>query len=593
MKKTLLILLFFSCAIFAQNGNKKREFRAAWIATVSNIDFPSNKNLNPAQQQNEFIQLLDQHQQAGLNAVVVQIRSNADALYPSELEPWSEWLTGAQGRAPNPLYDPLTFMISECRKRGMEFHAWFNPYRAVSNITTAQLAANHVARRQPNWLLAYGNLRLLDPGQPEVRAWVTRVVMDVVRRYDVDGVHFDDYFYPYPVAGQVLNDDSTFAKFGRGFTDRGDWRRQNVDLLIKMVSDSIRQAKPYVKFGVSPFGIWKNKSASQPDGSDTRGLESFNDIFANSLLWAREGWTDYLAPQLYWNIGLAAADYEELVGWWTQNASNRHVYIGQAVYKINSDANWNATQMPRQLRMSRHLQGHIFYNTNTLNKNLLGFRDSLRTGFYQRPALPPLMAWKRGTPPPAPQNLVATLGPTGMALAWSRPAVGSQETAKIRSFGIYRFGPNESVNLEQWQALRAVLPAEVTTFVDTDPSSLTTPYVYVVTALNRLAEESGASNTARGNVITALEPAPLAGVELYQNFPNPFMESTTIRYSLPQAGWVRLQVLDALGRSIAEPVNAWKEAGTHEVALAQLPAGFYTYTLESMQGQQTKKMWKW
>lgn len=414
MKHISLFLFFcwFTHISTAQPVAPKREFRAAWIATVGNIDWPSAKGLSVAQQQTEFINILNQHQQAGLNAVIVQVRSVCDAIYASPTEPWAEVLTGRQGQ--NPGYDPLAFMIAECRKRGMEFHAWFNPYRAVSNSQTAVLDPNHVVRRRPDWLLAQGNLRILNPGLPAVRAYVTQVVMDVVRRYDIDGVHFDDYFYPYPVTGQSFSDDSTFVALPRGFTNRANWRRDNVDLLVKQVSDSIRAVKPWVKFGISPFGIWQNRNTAQPQGSATNGLQGYSDIYADSRKWIQEGWLDYVAPQLYWYIGLAVADYGVLAPWWrdailTGRFPDRHLYIGQAAYRVGNDpaAIWNqASQMPTQLRLNRQLgiQGSIYYNTNTLLKNPLGLRDSLRTAVYVRPALRPAMGWKDNTVPPAPQT---------------------------------------------------------------------------------------------------------------------------------------------------------------------------------------------
>lgn len=276
---TILFSFFIVFATLAQNP--KREFRGAWIATVSNIDYPSSKTLPSAQQQAEFIKLLDLHKQAGINAVMVQIRTNSDAFYPSKFAPWSEFLTGKQGKAPEPFYDPVAFMINECKKRGIEFHAWFNPYRAVANITTSVLDPKHIANIRPDWLLAYGNLRVLDPGNPEVIKHVTQVVLEVSNTYDIDGVHFDDYFYPYPVTGQTLNDSATYAKNSRGILNKADWRRDNVNILIKNISDSLKLKKPWVKFGISPFGIWQNKTSSQPLGSATNGLQGYSDIYCD------------------------------------------------------------------------------------------------------------------------------------------------------------------------------------------------------------------------------------------------------------------------------------------------------------------------
>ncbi len=577
-----LSLICISLKTIAQNP-PKREFRAAWIATVSNIDYPSSKTLTPEQQRNEFVNLLNQHQQAGLNAVVVQIRSNGDALYQSTLEPWSEVLTGKQGVAPNPVYDPLIFMVDETHKRGMEFHAWFNPYRAVPNINTTQLADNHIAKRRPDLLLPFGTLRILDPGHPESRAWVTRVVMDVVRRYDVDAVHFDDYFYPYPVAGTVLNDDSTYTKYNRGITNRADWRRENVDLLIKMVSDSIKSAKPYVKFGISPFGIWQNKSTAQPNGSDTRGLESYNDIFANSIKWTQQGWVDYMAPQLYWYIGLAIADYSILLNWWSKNANNRHLYIGQGAYRINADANWNAAEMPKQIRLNRNtanVQGSIYYNTNTLNKNLLGFRDSLRNNFYRYPALQPIMSWKKATNPPAPSSLIAVLASNGIQVKWTKPQTSIAEIDKIRGYVIYRFKDDEKVDLTNPKAIRTMIHDGSSEYLDIENPPSALKFTYVVTALDRLHNESNPSNEAAITVISANEEE-IAQTELFQNYPNPTSGRTIISYYLSKNTWVKLKIYDLMGREIRKVIDENQTMGKHEVEVDNLTKGIFIYTLET------------
>jgi len=257
---TFLTILISISTIYSQTIPPKREFRSVWIATVTNIDWPSSKTLSPSAQRTEYINILNKHKLNGLNAVVTQIRPSCDAFYQSPFEPWSEWLSGTQGVAPNPFYDPLIFMIDETHKRGMEFHAWFNPYRAVVNKNSSSVSSSHVSVVHPDWIREFGNLKLLDPGLPQVREYVAKVIMDVVRRYDIDGVHFDDYFYPYPQTGVVFQDSATFSNYPNGFTNKEDWRRNNVNLLIKALSDSIKAVKPHVKFGISPFAIWKNQS---------------------------------------------------------------------------------------------------------------------------------------------------------------------------------------------------------------------------------------------------------------------------------------------------------------------------------------------
>ncbi|WP_266365510.1 family 10 glycosylhydrolase [Tellurirhabdus rosea] len=581
MNYLFLALIFISTLAFAQ-PSPKREFRAAWVATVGNIDWPSSKTLTPEQQRAEFVNILNQHKQAGLNAVIVQVRSVADAIYPSPFEPWAEVLTGRQGRAPQPQYDPLQFMIGECRKRGLEFHAWFNPYRAVSNIQTATLDPNHVVVKHPDWLLAQGNLRILNPGLPEVRAYVTGVVMDVVRRYDIDGVHFDDYFYPYPETGKAFNDDSTYALYPRGIAGRADWRRDNVDLFVKMVSDSIRAAKPWVKFGISPFGIWQNKSASQPLGSDSRGLESYSAIYADSRKWFGQNWVDYIAPQLYWHIGNAAADFAKLLPWWSALNPGRHLYIGHGLYRVNNDADaaWkNPAQIPNQMRLLRqtaNVQGSIFYNTNSLNKNPLGVRDSLRTTLYNRPALLPPMPWKDATPPPAPLNLIATVRNNTAELHWNRPQAETGELGKIRQYAIYR-AENGQPDLGTILALTAT---DTLDFADTGLKPGVS-YTYVVTALDRLHNESPPSNALATAIVTGVPAAEIARTELLPVVPNPFRTSTRITYRLAEAGPVTLAVYDALGRMAGTLVQETQPAGEYSVYFdaGTLPDGVYIATL--------------
>jgi uncharacterized lipoprotein YddW (UPF0748 family) len=580
------VLFLFSFQLTAQN-NPKREFRGAWIAHVSNIDWPTNKTLTASAQQAEFIAILDHHKQAGINAVIVQIRASCDATYPSDIEPWSEWMTGQQGRSPN--YDPLAFMITETHKRGMEFHAWFNPYRAVINTNVSNVAASHISNQRPEWIQTYNLIKMLDPGLPAVRQYVVGVIMDVVRRYDIDAVHFDDYFYPYPQTGFTFADDNTFAANGRGITNKNDWRRDNVDLLIKMVGDSIKNAKKYVKFGISPFGIWKNQS-SDAQGSATNGLQSYSDIYGDSRKWVREGWVDYIAPQLYWSIGFTVAKYEVLTPWWAANSYGRHLYIGQASYRINNggtDANWSQPNlMPNELRLNRttpSVLGSIFYNTTSLRANLLGFTDSLKTNLYKTPALIPAMTWKDSVPPNKPTNLTANINAaqSSVTLSWTRPTAATDgETAKY--YVVYRFLVNETINLDKSAAIRSITTDTTTNFVDAfaNPAA----FVYVVTAVDRLHNESGASNS----VSVGTTPTEELSVKnrLEPNAPNPFSEFTTLRYSLGESGLVNLRIFDLSGRQIADLVNERQTVGDYSVEWRpnNVPSGVYIATLTTDNG---------
>jgi uncharacterized lipoprotein YddW (UPF0748 family) len=588
MLNRLLIVVFslFFLQITAQN-NPKREFRAAWIAHVSNIDWPSNKTLTAAAQRSEFTNILDYHKAAGMNAVVVQVRSSCDATYQSDIEPWSEWLTGQQGRSPG--YDPLAFMIAETHKRGMEFHAWFNPYRAVVSTTSSNIAASHVSNLHPDWIQTYNTIRVLDPGLPAVRQYVVGVIMDVVRRYDIDAVHFDDYFYPYPQTGFVFADDNTFAANGRGIANKNDWRRDNVDLLIKTVSDSIKTAKKYVKFGISPFGIWRNQS-SDPQGSATNGLQSYSDIYGDSRKWIREGWVDYIAPQLYWSIGFTVAKYEVLVPWWAGNASGRHVYIGQSSYRINSggtDANWTQpAQMPNQLRLNRSTPsvfGSIYYNTKSLIANPLGFVDSLKNNLYKTPALIPPMSWKDNVPPKAPTALTATINAaqTEVALNWTRPTAATDgETASY--YVVYRFLVGETINLDKVAAIRQITVDSTPRFVDAfaNPSA----FVYVVTAVDRLHNESVVSNAVTVGVTRTAEIVIKNRLE--PNAPNPFSEATTLRYTLEETGFINLKIYDISGRQVADLVNEQQTVGEYRVEWRPngLPSGVYIASLTTNGG---------
>ena len=598
--KKLFTLIIFSCVLFHLKAqNPKREFRGAWIATVGNIDYPTSKNLTTAQQQAEFIKLLDQHKQAGINAVMVQIRTNGDAFYPSELAPWSEFLTGRQGKAPEPFYDPILFMISECRKRGIEFHAWFNPYRAVANVNTSILDAKHVAIKHPEWLSPFGNLRVLDPGNPEVRKHVTQVVLEVTNKYDVDGVHFDDYFYPYPDPAGIIkyNDSTTYANNKRGILNKNDWRRDNVNLLVKAISDSIKSVKPWVKFGISPFGIWQNKSTAQPLGSATGGLESYNDIYCDTRTWLQKGWVDYVVPQLYWNIGLAVADYSKLVPWWADNSFDRHLYIGQAAYRINATDNttWqNTSHMPSQIRLNRatnKVQGSIYYNTNTLNKNPLGFRDSLITNFYKTPSLMPTMAWKDDIAPNVPQNLSVNLTNTGLELKWTKPTTGTSELEKIKGYVIYRFANNETVDINKTGAIRSIIYKDTTAFFDLQSTPQATRYTYVVTAFDRLQNESLPSNPSTAVLITGIEDENYS-TELSQNSPNPFSDYTKINYRLTKSGNILLTVKDLFGQDKIILVNERQSSGNQSIEFHNqtLNSGIYIYVLETEEGVMSRKM---
>jgi len=389
-----------------QGQTPKFEFRAVWVATVNNIDWPSRPGLSSDQQKKEVIDILNMHQTLGMNAIIFQVRPTSDAFYASSLEPWSMYLTGTPGKAPEPFYDPLQFWIEECHKRGMELHAWLNPFRVAQNASQP-LAGNHIAFQHPDWFVKYGNLLYFDPGLPQSREFVTQVVKDIVLRYDVDAIHFDDYFYPYPLSDD-FPDSASFAKYNRNFSpeNKADWRRENVDIFIKMLGDTIKATKPWVKFGISPFGVWRNKS-DDPRGSDTQaGVTNYDHLYADIIKWMEKGWIDYCLPQIYWHIGHPQADFEMLANWWKNNAFERTTYVGHAVYKSETTSTvmeWRQPgELPLQIELLRRIpeiEGSAFYSSNHFFRNLMGFQDSLKQNLYKNPALVPPMPWIDNVPP--------------------------------------------------------------------------------------------------------------------------------------------------------------------------------------------------
>jgi uncharacterized lipoprotein YddW (UPF0748 family) len=387
-----IVSLYYLLFCFFQHAEAQTppEFRGVWVATVDNIDWPKQGDFNTDSQKAAFIQLLDMHQRNGINALVVQIRPCADAFYPSQYEPWSQWLTGVQGRPPSPYYDPLEFMIAETHKRKMVFHAWMNPYRAVFNVNETVIAATHITRLHPEWFLTYGDKKYFDPGNKAAQQYVTAVVKDVVSRYKVDAIHFDDYFYPYKIAGKTFPDDATYRLYGNGLS-REDWRRSNTDSIIAALSAVIKKENKQCQFGISPFGVWRNINRDPIDGSNTNGAQSnYDDLYADILLWLKNGWIDYVAPQLYWEFGHSKAPFELLLNWWSKHTYGKQCYIGLGIYRANSNAAWsNKNQLPRQieaLRNTPNIKGMIFFSSKTFESNPKGWSDSLRLNYFKEPA---------------------------------------------------------------------------------------------------------------------------------------------------------------------------------------------------------------
>lgn len=441
MKQIFLLLPILIAVHFlnAQTKSPKYEFRAVWVATVNNIDWPSKPGLSTEAQKREVIEILNMHQNLGMNAVILQVRPAADAFYRSELEPWSRYLTGIPGKAPEPFYDPLEFWIDECHQRGMELHAWLNPFRVAQNIKEP-LAGNHIAFQYPEWILKYGNLLYFDPGLPQTREFVVQVVKDIVARYDVDAIHFDDYFYPYPLA-EEFPDTVSFQLYSRRFLpeNKADWRRENVDITIQMINDTIKATKPWVKFGISPFGVWRN-IADDPRGSQTRaGATNYDHLYADVIKWQEKGWIDYLIPQIYWQIGHPDVGFELLAHWWKNHAYNRAMYIGHAVYKSEKTSATKAwtmqKELPEQIKLLREIpgvNGSAFYSSKHFNRDLMGFQDSLKLSLYKRPAIVPPMPWLDNVPPLP----VSKIKKSGKKVKWKVKKTDNN-TDKPRQYIVY------------------------------------------------------------------------------------------------------------------------------------------------------------
>ncbi len=392
--KTLVAvsILFFSFSLATGQLAAVKEFRGVWVATVDNIDWPDAPTINSDVQKAAFIKLADMHKRNGMNTLIVQIRPSADAFFPSQYEPWSQWLTGVQGQPPFPYYDPLEFMIAETHRRGMQFHAWMNPYRAVFSVNKSSVAATHVTRLHPEWFITYGEKKYFDPGNKDVQRFVTAIVKDVVRRYDVDAIHFDDYFYPYRIPNKEFDDAVSFKKYA-GNMRRDDWRRSNTDSIILMLSKTIKETNNKCQFGISPFGVWRNSSMDTMGSNTKAGQTNYDDLYADILLWLRNNWIDYVTPQLYWETGHKLADFNTLADWWGTHSYGKNCYVGIGFYRAGSNDAWrDKNQLPQQIKKIRStagLNGMAFFSSRSFEKNPNGWNDSLRLNYFNVPAQVP------------------------------------------------------------------------------------------------------------------------------------------------------------------------------------------------------------
>ena len=390
MAKLRNIVVLILCSLFLIPTRAEIAFKGAWIATVANIDFPSVEAVgNTEMQKAEMHSILDQLQSLGLNAIILQVRPTADALYDSELEPVSHWLTGTQGSwGEQEPWDPLEWTIEEAHARNMEVHVWLNPYRVnLARTDTSELCAEHVWRKHREWFWEYNKQWYFDPGLDETREWICMVVEDIVSRYDIQAIHMDDYFYPYPVGNKQIPDNETFKRYPRGFDDIREWRRNNVNLAIQDIYRTIKTCKPEVEFGISPFGVWRNASEDSTGSATTAGITNYDDLYADIRLWIKEGWIDYVLPQLYWEIGKKAADYEVLVHWWANEVKGTKckLYIGMAPYKLEGAKKGSAwatdNEISRQMRLNRtipEISGECFYSTRPLLRNPRSVCDTIK-----------------------------------------------------------------------------------------------------------------------------------------------------------------------------------------------------------------------
>jgi len=484
MKKLLLLFAFLlSLQLSAQ---QKREFRGAWIQCV-NGQF---QGMSTQKMQETLLYQLNELQKTGVNAIIFQVRPECDALYQSNIEPWSRFLTGQQGKAPYPYWDPLQWMIDQCHARGMELHAWINPYRAKTKGTTA-LANTHVAIQHPERCFQYDGLIILNPGVPENRDYICAVARDIVSRYDVDGIHMDDYFYPYPAPGQVIPDDAQYRMYSNGINDRGDWRRYNVNLFIKQFYEAVHQVKPWVKVGISPFGIYRNKKSSEI-GSLTNGLQNYDDLYADVLLWINNGWLDYCVPQIYWEIGNKAADYDTLIRWWNHYAGKRPLFIGEDIERTVKHADrQNPSQHQQSAKQLLHsqmnnVQGSVLWYAKAAVDNTGNYATNLRQYYWRYPALQPQMSFIDKKAPGKPRKLKPLWMPDGYVLFWTAPK-GKKWGDVAFKYVVYRFEDGEKVSTDNPAKIVAIT---TNTFLKLPYVDGRHKYTYVVTALDRLQNES-------------------------------------------------------------------------------------------------------
>ena len=485
--KTIFLTLLALCLSISLHANKKREFRGAWIQCV-NGQF---QGMPTKKMQETLTYQLNTLKADGCNAIIFQVRPECDALYYSKFEPWSRFLSGQQGVAPAEAWDPLQWMIEQCHARGMELHAWINPYRAKTK-TTKQLAANHIALRHPERVFSYDGQLILNPAMKENRDYICEVVKDIVARYDIDGLHMDDYFYPYPVAGQTIPDDKEYRTHSNGLKNKDDWRRDNVNVFIQEVSEVIHETKPWVKFGISPFGIYRNKKSDPKNGSETNGLQNYDDLYADILLWVNNGWIDYCVPQIYWQIGHSAADYATLIQWWNKYCSKRPLFIGEDVERtVKYPDVRNSQRHQLDAKMTLHAQlpnvkGTVLWYAKAAVDNIGNYGTLLKQKYWQYPALQPEMKFLSGKAPKKVKKVKAMWIERDNVLFWT-PTEGRTWDTTPAKYAVYAFRKGEKTDFNNPANIVAITSD---TFVKLPYTDGKTKYTLYVTALNRIDNES-------------------------------------------------------------------------------------------------------
>jgi uncharacterized lipoprotein YddW (UPF0748 family) len=585
--RTVLLLLALGSFVprhDAEARQPKYEMRGAWVTTVYNLDWPLSRFAPPGAQQADMTTLFDALAESGINAVFFQVRSEADAMYASPFEPWSRFLTGTQGRAPSPFYDPLAEAVRLAHERGMELHAWLNPFRAVSALGKDGLAGSHLVHERPEWLLdvTYKGtdndlkgtvVTIINPGIPEARTWITGVIADIVSRYEVDGIHFDDYFYPYPSYSIGLEDEQSFNTYQSGQASIEVWRRDNINRFMAEVHTTIQAVDPGVRFGVSPFGIWKN---GVPQG--IVGLDAYNVLYADPVTWMTEETVDYLAPQLYWAFG-NYQDFGLLADWWVEQAQGTHIYPGIAVYRADPSTATGTLYLPDEIpaqisfgRTSPGIEGNLFFRARNLGPaNNQGLTARLQSDFYQHKAITPYMTYGDTWPPDPPANLTVAETSEGRFLRWD-PALPSG-FAYANRFAVYRTQDDGStpdpraITNEVANLLHISWEPEWT---DTQALVAGATYHYVVTGLSPNSIESNETNvvsvTLQG---TGVDPEMVdpALVE-WSVYPNPAASQARIRLQLRHPAQVDIRIIDMLGREVAQPLGVMSVRSAGELDIA-------------------------